>query len=359
MFKEMRWYFLGQRDPRIDSSPPQNPPTTVVSVSGIDEERADEFQDLQGDLRLLGVEIDDESFSSSLVWHLNTVPEQSSIPDIVRRRLEARARRGPADIRFLARAALGELSNADRISALGFEVAERMGLINNLPDQGPLLCEDAIRLFREGVLHQGTRSDSVLGLGLCRDQHAEELIIKLFHTVEDPSDLRLSTLMALALLDFERWLPELKKHVFRASIPSIRSELSSYQDDVVIWLCVLDETVFPYHSSDLENILKQMPTEEFVPHLNSPQPDCRIEAAIEMVRRPAPALRADHLIDDIQYYDFKEVIRLLHAALKADQLSGARALIKQCLGAEEREVHLMATLCAFLLSATVIDGERR
>ncbi len=351
VLQDLRWYWFreGSAPPPGRSSLPQ-----IVEVGGLTPEQLENrpMKNLERHLETCGSRVDLHDVATWSMWYLPQVPLSDDIPDTTRHGLNKLANSGPGRVRFLARVALGEVANTDWIAGFTFKVADQLGQLESLPAQGTLHHDDAVDLFLRGLTCQESCSPASLGLGLCRHQEAEGPLLDVLRNLSYHPSRRLDALVALTLLDFGRWLPELKRFFFRVSIPGIRMEPFPRQDDGSVDPSLLDESIFPYESTELENVLGQMTTDELTFFLNSPQPDCRIEAAIELVRRPESDLRADHFLGDMAYFNYPEVIRLLHAAIKADQLPGAMTLVEQCLEAGNREVRLMAGLCATLLVAS-------
>jgi len=351
VLQDLRWYWLeeGAPPPPGRSSLPQ-----IVEVGGLTPEQLENrpMKHLERLVESCGSKVDLQVVATCLVWYLPKVTSVEDMPDTTRYGLEKLARGGPGEVRYLARVALGEIDNTDWVAGLTFEVAEQLEQPELLPAHGALSRDGAVALFMRGLTRRESCSAAAVGLGLCRHQEAEGPLLEILRDYSFSPARRLDALVALTLLDFGRWLPELKRFSFRSSIPGIRMEPFPRQDDGSVDPSLLDESIFPYESTELENVLGQMTTDELTFFLNSPQPDCRVEAAVELVRRPEADLRADHLLGDVAYFDDREVIRLLHAAIKAEQLPGAMTLVEHCLEAGNREVRLMAALCAVLLVAS-------
>lgn len=202
-----------------------------------------------------------------------------------------------------------------------------------------------MRFFRAGLeADDGCLGPCAFGLGLCRDGESIPRLRELLFG-NGRATGRWGALAALTILEPETWLSLLKRNCFRAAIRETRRaplalDVLAKRAHLVVHF--LDETVFPYTSADLDQVLSALADKTLLHLLRSTQADCRVEAAIELTRRAI--MTADQHVGDLALFDSRDVIRLLQASLDAENAGGARSLSLRCLEAGEWEVRLAAAM---------------
>lgn len=316
------------------------------------------LEDLLERLYGMGFDLWQHQLAGVEIWCVERSANAAPLPTLFSSWLEALARSAPGEVRALARMALGEIAPRDLLSPLAFAAAQRLRREEDLPEQGGVTPEQAMPLLREALV-PGRRwaGGCALGLGLCGDHGSAGRLRELVQGTGDER-VRWGALAGLTLLEPGAWLPLIRRICYRAALPGLRPPATgqdALQRAPRFLEHLRDETIFPYRSPQLEQLLGALADETLFDLLHSTLADCRVEAAIELTRRGKTG--ADQHEGDLGLCDARDVVRLLDAAICAEQVGQARGLVRLCLKSPTPELRLAGAAVALLALGEEDDHE--